>query len=622
MTRWYGKTFCSLAMCAYLQLAGCGGEDDKGSGSSNEHLTSGSTNEPINNGGDADFASLGLEIVDDETWDDGAVRQVLDIFAYGGHATDSQINYWAEMRPDQAIVEMLTFEQHNLLLSPPASSDHDKLYLRDGTLRGLGEFWSSDDEHNGVHEDHRDRYVPVIGIKNIWLRAAVSRGLNPFRQKIGLWETNYHLAANLDNNVFKGQMLRYYDDIMEAHASGLPYQEVLSIAATSAAIASQYGHWSNRYKDNVCLCNEDFAREYYQLFFGILGENAPDHHETVTIKNTALALTGIRFQKTPDGRRGDGLLFTSEYHYPGELEMLGVSYWGENALERIEQVSRDAINHPESLDNLPVMIVGGIADDNLDGYKIAKLRHAWASMQEKNLLTFLRAYAVSTLFHNSDRIKYLSSIDRQIKTANSIILSNEEAYLVLDRVLSIEGEGVRVFHPTHNVFGNQTGLEAYNSADVFRHNYNRVTAKSHTFRMSEAGNLGGSWTKDWGANIPANADGDYLVKEVAEWLWIRFVGDELKNLGSLERAHIYAFLSSGEDLASLVSPEQPDIVITTSDLQADPDLSMLIEDLGGISMLLGSKDKDERRYANELVGQAINFIVGTPYMFVNEGADT
>jgi hypothetical protein len=49
---------------------------------------------------------------------------------------------------------------------------------------------------------------------------------------------------------------------------------------------------------------------------------------------------------------------------------------------------------------------------------------------------------------------------------------------------------------------------------------------------------------------------------------------------------------------------------------------MLIEDLGGISMLLGSKDKDERRYANELVGQAINFIVGTPYMFVNEGADT
>ena len=38
------------------------------------------------------------------------------------------------------------------------------------------------------------------------------------------------------------------------------------------------------------------------------------------------------------------------------------------------------------------------------------LRAGWASMPQKSLLTFLRAYAISNLFHRADRIKYWTSI--------------------------------------------------------------------------------------------------------------------------------------------------------------------------------------------------------------------
>ena len=89
--------------------------------------------------------TLGLPMVSDDEWDDTAVRKVLHTFAYGGHATDAQIAAWGGMSPNEAIVEILTFEEHNVLLSPLSAANYDQLDKRDGTLRGLGEFWSSDD---------------------------------------------------------------------------------------------------------------------------------------------------------------------------------------------------------------------------------------------------------------------------------------------------------------------------------------------------------------------------------------------------------------------------------------------------------------------------------------------
>ena len=205
-------------------------------------------------------------MVSDDEWDDTAVRKVLHAFAYGGHATDAQIAAWADMPPDQAIIEMLTFEEHNTLLSPVTAANADQLDTRDGTLRALGEFWSSDNPDNGTPEGDRWKYDIATDVDKIWIRAAASRGLNPFRQKIGLWETNYHMAVNLDAAVLQKLVIGYYDDIMGALQANSSYQDVLTVAATSAAVATQYGHLHNTYRDGVCYCNEDFAREYYQLF--------------------------------------------------------------------------------------------------------------------------------------------------------------------------------------------------------------------------------------------------------------------------------------------------------------------------------------------------------------------
>lgn len=310
--------------------------------------------------------TFGLPRVSEDEWDDTAVRKVLHTFAYGGHARDEQITTWANMSPDQAIAEMLTFEEHNLLLSPVTSTNYDQLDVRDGTLRGLGDFWSSDDPGNGIIAENQFLFsIENPYIDRVWVRAVTSRGLNPFRQKIGLWETNYHLAVNLDANVSTLAMIRYHDDIMAALEAGAPYQDVLATAATSAAIATQYGHFGNRYKNGICLCNEDFAREYHQLFFGVFGDYDPDYHETVTIKNTAKALTDLSIERHEAGMPTGNISFGVEFHYPGILEILGTEYWGENMPDRIGQLSQDAINHPESLDRLPVMIIRGLADDNL-----------------------------------------------------------------------------------------------------------------------------------------------------------------------------------------------------------------------------------------------------------------
>jgi len=564
--------------------------------------------------------TLGLPTVSDGEWDNTAVRKVLHTFAYGGHATDAQIAAWADMPADRAIVEMLTFEEHNLLLSPVTATNYDQLDKRDGTLRGLGEFWSSDDTRNGIPEENREKYrTNRWSVDKIWVKAATSRGLNPFRQKIGLWETNYHMAVNMDATVAPLPMVRYYDDIMMALEAGLPYQDVLTKAATSAAIATQYGHFRNRFMSGICFCNEDFAREYHQLFFGVFGDYDPDYHETVTIKNTAQALTDMSIELNDAGQRNGNISFGAEFHYPGILEILETDYWGVDMPDRISQLSQDEINHPESLDNLPVMIISGLADDNLNDTKIAQIRGAWAAMQPKDLLAFLRAYAVSTLFHSEERIKYLSSIDRYMLLANKVGLNNEENYLDLHGAMEYTKEDVRVFHPTHNVFGSQTGVEASSTAEVFRNNYDWVTRRSFIYRNASGERYGRFWERNWGSIVPIDETGEYVVRDVAEWLWNRLIGDGLKHFGPLERAHVYALLASDKDLIYLVSPENLSGVITPIELDTEPALIALVNSLSNQTMALDSIDADVKQYSNERIGQAINFIVATPYIFAQEG---
>ena len=66
-------------------------------------------------------------------------------------------------------------------------------------------------------------------------------------------------------------------------------------------------------------------------------------------------------------------------------------------------------------------------------------------------------------------------------------------------------------------------------------------------------------------------------------------------------------------------PLNPDRIITTADVQTSSQLAGLVSDLANTILLLNSADDAQRMAANSYVGQAINFIVGTPFIFAEEG---
>lgn len=557
--------------------------------------------------------------VDDATWDETAVRKVLHTFAYGGQTTDTQIRKWADMAPEHAIAQILTFEQHNLLLSTPSPDDTDDLANRDGTLRGLAAFWASDDPANGIPAEFRHRYrLSHTGgsLRETWQRAAISRGLNPFRAKVGLWETNYHMAVS-QSGVARMPLLRYYEDIMQAHERGLPYHRVMAVAAKSAAVAMQYGHRTNRFTAGRCACNEDFAREYHQLFFGILGAANPLYHETVTIKNTAKAFTDMAVHSDELTGPAETVDFGSFFHPDEPLEILGHMIGGTNASQRIEQMVEVSIVHPESLANLPVKIVADLADDNLDERKTAEIRAAWRKMEEKNLLQFLRGYAISTIFHDASRIKLLTSIDRNLLFANLTSAGNREHYLNLYRPQHYH-EGVVEFAPIHGVFGGQTGDEAASSDLVLRNAVNLSTQHVWRTRLTEGERFGINWERDYSRVVPRNSTANYRIEDIAAWLWERYIADGLKNYGALERAHTIALLGADRDLGMLVDPAAPDRALSVDEV-LDPSVSLVIDSLASKTMPLDSADDTARQIANRKLGLAINFVTGTPFMFAQEG---
>jgi hypothetical protein len=98
-------------------------------------------------------ASADFGAVNGVDWNTTAVRRVLHTFAYGGFASDAQIQTWADMTPQMAIAEMLTFAPANDRLSPP-EPDNIQSYLYvggyDRTLQGLQELWM-----NGANSDNR-----------------------------------------------------------------------------------------------------------------------------------------------------------------------------------------------------------------------------------------------------------------------------------------------------------------------------------------------------------------------------------------------------------------------------------------------------------------------------------
>ncbi len=580
------------------------------------------------------------------SWNETAVRKVLQAFAFGGFASKSQIQTWATMLPSQAIVEMLTLDTVNSKLSPADAGDvlehPEQIQVTDpttketaplsGTVKSLSAFWSGSDALNPFTKaDKRKSYSleDRRGAERTWRQAVNLRGLNPVRQRVGFWETNYHFSVNLDADVGINnyQMARYYDDINAALAAAKPYQDVVSVAALSSAVAIQFNHRRNTF-DNTSLVfrgNEDFAREYHQIFFGILGNYNPTYHEEVAIPNTAQLLTDMPVNLV-NGRLDEVVTFGTEKHHVAPLDILNTSIAGETAQTKLNALSQIAINQAESLQNLPIILIRGFADDELNEAKIKVIQSAWANRAQKDLLKFLQSYAISTLFHSNSRVKYHSVIDRYLLALNQMTLSNAESYLDLYQIDGYSKEGVQVFRPLHDVFGGQTGAEAADSAEVFRAVYNRSTQSASVNQqaaLEENGQV--VWTKDWGSVIASTGlstspSSGYTVQQVTEFLWQRFMADGLKNLGELERLQLYALLATGTDAGYALDPNNAERVFTRTDLSDDAVLKTAMNTWANTALPLGGNDSPARRSANANIGLAINFLNALPFIFAQEGA--
>lgn len=604
--------------------------------------------------------AAGLNSLDDAQWDESAVRRVLHVFAYGGHATDQQIKEWAEMALQAAIEQMLTFGAVNAKLSPVSEVQDEPASYAD-SLQALQTWWSSDDvanltcpENRGAFDETRVRadgntVLRNQGLQNTWIQAVNKRGLNPFRHKVGFWLVNYQMAVNLHDT--EPPLIReLYDSALDALAQGAPFHEVLAIGATSAAVAREYGHRANTYNNNtgVFRGNDDFAREFHQLFFRINGDiEDPDYHENITIEHTAWALTGMQLDKEPNAygttltqdwwiapidftNHRDGTnrnIRNATRHHWDDLEILHAAIAGATAEDKLFNLAAVAIEHPESLDNLPVGIANFFADDNLTAQKLAAIRATWRTLagQPEDLLRFLRAYAISTSFHRSDTFQYRTAFNRNMTTYNLNTVDNQEAYgNAFSPRATMNLQGAEVFIPVHDVFGGQTSLNAANNPNLFKEAYNvsvdfpNRIAKTFDACRDALGNRLYNWRKDWARVIPAT-DGVYRVKDVGAWLWQRFISDDGAHYGSLEQAQVTALLATGLDLGYLVDAINPDIAYNALELEAEPVASLVAANEAAL-MALDSSVTATRREANRRVGMAINFIGMTPFMFATTGA--
>jgi hypothetical protein len=579
----------------------------------------------------------------------------LRAFAYGGLASDAQIGTWGKMRPENAIRQMLTFDVNNERLSPAMDINAGKC----GSLAAMQQFWSSDDAENPMPYADRRYYSELSGsnrmsdsnLQRTWTKAISTRGCNPFLHKVGLFLTNYHASISI-SNTRPALMRAYYDDYIASLAAGDDFVQVMTKGAQHAAVARAYRHQYNTYNAaGEFSGNEDFAREYLQLFFGIAGttEN-PEYYETVAIKNNALLLTGMNLDRVPDahgsvrtadwwaspikfynhvdesGRnvRNRALHYQSYLEDDSCIEVLHADICGKNAKQKLNRLGPVAASHPESLDYVPVAIVQFFADDRLTAKKARFIRELWLDANF-DLLAFIRGYAISPAFHSPGTVKYFTSFERNLITQNASILDNEENFskpVFYSPYARMRGQGVQVFEPVRNVFGHQTGLDAvadpYIFKDAFLQNtdngrYHHLT--SMKYRLEDGGPEY-TFEKDWSQVIPVNADREYIVAEVADYLWRRFIGDDGKNFDTIARAQVYALLATGCDFGYLVDPDNPDpdAFYGTRDILGEhARASAVFHELAPKKMSFSITESNRR------VGMAINFITMTPFAFAMEG---
>ena len=166
----------------------------------------------------------------------------------------------------------------------------------------------------------------------------------------------------------------------------------------------------------------------------------------------------------------------------------------------------------------------------------------------------------------------------------------------------------------HDVFGHQNGPETAGSPAVFRKNYKRASDANFSYSLEDFN--GTERAKDWRASMPRG--NGYFIGKTAEWLWERFVADGLKNFGPLERAHLYALIGYGRDLAAVLHPQFPDTAVTLAELTQGPGKAWLAK-VGATRLPLESKDPDIRERTNDRIGAAVDFIIAPPFMLAEDG---
>jgi hypothetical protein len=603
-----------------------------------------------------------LSTVKSKDWSESHVRRVLAAFAYGGLATDAQIEAWGNLKPAQAVAEILTFNPVNSKLSPPDGGDDTELHCH--SLRALQEFWSADVPGNVMRYDDRKYYAtlntntsPSVSRDNLqrtWSKAISTRGCNSFLHKMGLYLTNYHASISV-HKTYPTLIRDYYDTLVGALSHGADFVETMQAAATHAAVARAYGHQYSVYdnaNDNF-YGTDDFGREFHQLFFRIQGDTEdPVYHEDTTIEHTAWLLSGMRLDKAVSLTWGSTsandwyvapIVFTDHqdpysgkwiynlsYHYNSVangpcLDILHVDICGNTAAEKIANLAPVAAAHVESMDNVPVSIIDFFADDNLDASKIAQIRGSWADANF-DLLVFMRDYASSTAFHNASTYKFKTAFDRNLAIANANTLTNEAVFgrdVGDSPYYPMRDQDAEIFEPAHDVFGGQTGFQAATNRYIFKDAYwDHSTRPWFLYDTDDTYSLDGVdsyvWEQDWGSVIPVNGNGDHVVSEVATYLWNHFIGDGGKNFDEIARAQVQALLATRRDFGYTVDVDNPEVIYNTNDLASDPALSVNQTNAGSI-MSLQSGDTGTRRDANRRVGMAVNFITMTPYAFAMEG---
>jgi hypothetical protein len=603
----------------------------------------------------APVALEGLTAVSDAQWDPVAVRRVLQNFAFGGHASDTQIQMWADMRPQLAISQMLNFDWVNARLSQPDLGDGTAALCH--SLTELQTLWGSEDAGNPVSSADRGYYsllgpnttLSPSGLYFTWSRAMYTRGCNQFLHKMAFYLTNYHASIHIQN-AGTGLIRDYYNDTLTALNAGEDFVGLMFNAARNGALAFAYGHAANfvHPQTGAFSGNDDFAREYFQLLFGIEGTTEDsEYHEGVSIENNARLLTGMAPDLVQDrfdsvsrldwlytdidftdhvdstGRR----IFNRSVHFDFRLgaasclEILHRSVCGATAEDKLRALGPIAASHQESKASIPLKLVRFFADTVITPVEAESLQTAWHDA-DFDLLRFIRVYAISTQFHDPSTWKYWSAFERNLIVHNATVLDNEESFakpFFTDPLIRMSQQGAIPFAPVRDVFGGQTGNDAANDRFLFKIawsgnvEFTEALAQVSTFPQRDDTDLVPQWNKDWSSIIPPDSRGEFRVHHVADWLWNRFIADGGAQFDVLARAQVYSLLATGFDFGLVIESNGQSTDFTSLGLEPGTIANAYLEVLGDSPIDFS----DIRQQHN--VGMAINFISMLPYAFATGG---